>query len=69
MSICLSDKLKKVPKGLKVGAPNLTLSGTSEGDHFKVLELSLFVTLGGDKVSTLTHTYPHKPLRKIKVII
>ena len=23
--------------------------------------------LGGDKVSMLTHTYPHKPLRKIKV--
>ena len=28
-------------------------------------------TLGGDKVSRpmLTHTYPHKPLRKIKVTI
>ena len=23
----------------------------------------------GDEVSMLTHTYPHKPLRKIKVII
>ena len=27
------------------------------------------MTLGGDKVSVLTHTYPHKPLRKIKVTI
>ena len=26
-------------------------------------------TLRGDKVSMLTHTYPHKPLRKIKVAI
>ena len=26
-------------------------------------------TLRGDKVSMLTHTYPHKPLRKIKVTI
>ena len=25
--------------------------------------------LGGDKVSMLTYTYPHKPLRKIKVTI
>ena len=24
---------------------------------------------GADKVSMLTHTYPHKPLRKIKVTI
>ena len=24
------------------------------------------VTLGGDKVSMLVHTYPHKPLRKSK---
>ena len=31
--------------------------------------ISFFFTLGGDKVSTLAHTYPHKPLRKIKVII
>ena len=30
--------------------------------------LSLF-RFGGDKVSMLTHTYPHKPLRKIKVNI
>ena len=30
---------------------------------------SSFVTLGGDRVSMLTHTYPHKPLRKIKVTI
>ena len=28
-----------------------------------------FSTIGGDKVSMLTHTYPHKPLRKIKVTI
>ena len=30
--------------------------------------VSLFSTnaLRGDKVSMLTHTYPHKPLRKIK---
>ena len=27
------------------------------------------VTLGGDKVSVLIHTYPHKPLTKIKVTI
>ena len=33
---------------------------------FKSLNLHLW-TLGGDKVSMLTHTYPHKPLRKIKV--
>ena len=26
-------------------------------------------SLGGDKVSMLTHTYPHKPLRKIEVTI
>ena len=26
-------------------------------------------TLRGDKVSMLTHTYPHKPLRKIKMTI
>ena len=25
--------------------------------------------LGGDKVSMLTHTYPHKPLRKIAMSI
>ena len=24
---------------------------------------------GGDKVSMLTHTYPHKPIRKIKVTV
>ena len=27
------------------------------------------VTLGGDRVSILTHTFPHKPLRNIKVAI
>ena len=27
------------------------------------------VTLGGDKASMFTHTYPHKPLGKIKVTI
>ena len=27
------------------------------------------ISLGGDKVSMLTHTYPHKPLRKNKVTI
>ena len=27
------------------------------------------VHIGGDKVSTLTHAYPHKPLRKIKVTL
>ena len=26
-------------------------------------------TLGGDKVSMLIHTYPHKPLQKVKVTI
>ena len=26
-------------------------------------------TLGGDKVGMLTHTHPHKPLRKIEVTI
>ena len=26
-------------------------------------------TLGVDKVSMLTHTYPHRPLRKIEVTI
>ena len=25
--------------------------------------------LGGDKMSVLTHTHPHKPLRKINVAI
>ena len=29
----------------------------------------MWLTLGGDKVSMLTHTYPHKPLMKIKVTI
>ena len=29
----------------------------------------LLATLWGDKVSVLTHTYPHKPLRKIEVAI
>ena len=29
----------------------------------------LSVTLGGDKVSTLTHTYPHKPLRMIEMTV
>ena len=28
-----------------------------------------FPTLGGDKVSALTNTYSHKPLRKIKLAI
>ena len=28
-----------------------------------------FGSLGGDKVSMLTHNYPHKPLRKIEVTI
>ena len=29
--------------------------------------ITMKLTLGGDKVNMLTHTYPHKPLRKIKV--
>ena len=31
--------------------------------------VSFLVSLGGDKVSMLTHICPHKPLRKIEVII
>ena len=31
--------------------------------------LSIDGTLGGDKMRMLTHTYQHKPLRKIKVTI
>ena len=30
---------------------------------------SPYVTLRGDKVSVLTHIYPHKPLRKIRMIL
>ena len=33
------------------------------------LSVSRITHLGGDKVSMLTHTYPHKPLRMIKVTI
>ena len=29
----------------------------------------VIITSGNNKVSMLTHTYPHKPLRKIKVVI
>ena len=36
---------------------------------FVIQHIEPIITLGGDKVSMLTHTYPHKPLRKIKVII
>ena len=39
------------------------VNGILGSDHLPIL------TLRGDKVSMLTHTYPHKPLRKIKVAI
>ena len=42
-------------------------------NHIFILVLCLLsvfpIPLGGDKVSMLTHTYPYKPLRKIKVTI
>ena len=34
--------------------------------HHKPILHTFWWSLGGDKVSMLTHTYPHKPLRKIK---
>ena len=40
-------------------------------DHFPVIQFSGFniYPLGTDKVSILAHTYPHKPLKKIKMTI
>ena len=32
----------------------------------EILNYIYIQTFGGDKVSMLTHIYPHKPLRKIK---
>ena len=38
-------------------------------EHCKLIPLQNLPTLGGDKVSMLTHTYPHKLPRKIIVVI
>ena len=46
------------------------LTQNNDGDIVKyVNELLPLLTLWGDKVSMLTHIYPHKPWRKIEVII
>ena len=34
-----------------------------------VMHIVTIPPLGGDKVSILTHPYPHKPLRKIEMTI
>ena len=47
------------------------LLGESKGENKRKASTTsqLYRHLGGDKVSMLTHTYPHKPLRKIEVTI
>ena len=63
------EEAKKLGKGVNiiVATPGRLL------DHLQVdstiLCLYFFLTLGGDKVSMLTHSYPHKSLRLIKATI
>ena len=38
-------------------------------DTKRCVQYSFYEPLGVDEVSMLTHTYPHKPQRKIKVTI
>ena len=42
-------------------------SGISPLHHYMYIGVPSKETLGGKKVSMLAHTYPHKPLRKMKV--
>ena len=57
-----------LPPLLTIPIPVVSLSHKGDAQEDTTHNISLY-NRGSDKVSMLTHTYPHKPLRKIKATI
>ena len=61
--------IKKLKENSEICPSRILTTYIERTENFRGNHKSLFIPLRGDKVSMLTHIYPHKPWRNIEVTI